>query len=169
MTRTAATFLVGVAVTAASGCMAADRGEPDAVPRQPSAPRSPAALPPQPAGQGGQPERLVEAPVHEVLEAALLPSELTPPTSEPRQPAAGPQQKPRPAAPPKPRRTGHRTAPEPDGPRPPHRPPHHEADPPAALPEVPVSAADVCALGTGYGGWSPNSPKARICRDTYGK
>lgn len=168
MTRTAATFLVGVAVTAASGCLAADPGGSPAARQQSPAPQSPAAPPPRPAGQGGQPELLVEAPVHEVLEAAVLPSERVP---EPRRSSAAPakEQEPRRATPPEPHRAkapDRHTAPEPAEPR--HGKPHRKADKPPALPKIPATAADVCALGTGYGGWHPNSPEARICRDTYG-
>lgn len=43
-----------------------------------------------------------------------------------------------------------------------------KANPAPELPKVPVTGADVCALGTGYGGWRTNSPEARICRETYG-
>ncbi|MFJ3695872.1 hypothetical protein ACIPW9_17375 [Streptomyces sp. NPDC090052] len=31
------------------------------------------------------------------------------------------------------------------------------------------TTSDVCALGEGYGGWSPDSPQARICHQTYGR
>ncbi|MFJ2744633.1 hypothetical protein ACIO3O_33830 [Streptomyces sp. NPDC087440] len=168
MTRTAATLLVGVAVSAVSGCVSTDAGPPG-----PPAAQSPAAQQPRPPqlphliGNGGNPEELVEAPVHEVLEAALLPSERAP------EPAA---------APPAPREPRHRTAAdEPQPPPPtrraaapqtpaPHRPAPRQQPERAqpALPKLPASAADVCALGTGYGGWKPNSPEARICREAYG-
>ncbi|GHA28463.1 lipoprotein [Streptomyces spiroverticillatus] len=167
MTRTAATLLVGVAVSAVSGCVSAGAGQP-----APPAAQSPAAQQPRPPqlphliGNGGDPEELVEAPVHEVLEAALLPSERAP------EPAAAPPvpREPRhhadtdaPAQPPARRAAAPESAP--------HKKPkpHHEPDrKKPALPKLPTSAADVCALGTGYGGWKPNSPEARICRETYG-
>ncbi|MFF0747050.1 hypothetical protein ACFYVL_42365 [Streptomyces sp. NPDC004111] len=200
MTRTAATLLVGVAVTAVSGCMAAEpegapatgrhsspapqsspRSAPEADAR-PSAPRSPGAALPRPAGQGGQPEILVEAPVHEVLEAAMLPSERAP---EPRRAAAkerggqgeegarekeergGEARRGAPAQQHRAQPPARRTEPEPAEHR--HRPAHRRTEPPQTPPRIPVSAADVCALGTGYGGWRPNSPEARICRETYGR
>jgi hypothetical protein len=98
----------------------------------------------------------------------MPPSERAP---EPRKsgPAPEREKESRRATPPQPHRAdppGHRTAPEPAEPR--RRTPHRKADPPPALPKIPATAADVCALGTGYGGWHPNSPEARICRDTYG-
>ncbi|MFF3324813.1 hypothetical protein [Streptomyces sp. NPDC002889] len=37
-----------------------------------------------------------------------------------------------------------------------------------SVPPVPAVGRDVCALGEGYGGWRPDSPGARICRDAYG-
>ncbi|WP_327357678.1 hypothetical protein [Streptomyces sp. NBC_01304] len=39
------------------------------------------------------------------------------------------------------------------------------ARPPSA---APAAGPDVCGLGEQYGDWDPNSPQARICRDTYG-
>ncbi|MET9533397.1 hypothetical protein ABZY02_23030 [Streptomyces sp. NPDC006649] len=44
----------------------------------------------------------------------------------------------------------------------PHRHPKHAAHPSGAT-------ADVCGLGEGYGGWTPDSPQARICHQTYGR
>ncbi|GHH50442.1 hypothetical protein [Streptomyces candidus] len=193
MTRTAATFLVGVAVTAASGCMAAGTGPngSPAAPQQPPASQPSAPRPQQPAGQGGQPERLVEAPVREVLEAALLPTEQLP---EPRRPTARRadqgavpgavgRSEPKRAEPPargatadRPdpghpsarksgKETGHKSR---DDPGRGSAKRKRKANPAPELPKVPVTGAGVCALGTGYGGWKANSPEARICRETYG-
>ncbi|XIE77708.1 hypothetical protein AB6O49_04455 [Streptomyces sp. SBR177] len=36
------------------------------------------------------------------------------------------------------------------------------------VPEVPRDRAGVCALGQAYGGWSPDSPQARLCKGTHG-
>ncbi|MCX5206828.1 hypothetical protein OG897_36195 [Streptomyces sp. NBC_00237] len=174
MTRTAATLLVGVAVSAVSGCVSADAGQagqpgrpgPPAVEypaaQQPHAPQLPHLI-----GNGGSPDQLVEAPVHEVLEAALLPSERVPgPAAAP--PATG--ESPRKAERDQPKKPARRDAPEPPAPHQPaprHKP-DRKPDRGPALPKLPTSAADVCALGTGYGGWKHNSPEARICRETYG-
>ncbi|MEU8893155.1 hypothetical protein [Streptomyces sp. NPDC048442] len=170
MTRTAATLLVGMAVSAVSGCVSTPSG-PAGTPaahQQSPAPQHPPL--PHLVGNGGQPEQLIEAPVHEVLEAAMPPSERAPePGAEPRPKPAekqGTPQAPQ-AQPPRAERPARRdAAPEPAPPR--HRAPHRKTDSLPALPEIPPSAADVCALGKGYGGWSPNSPQARICRETYG-
>ncbi|GAA3490727.1 hypothetical protein [Streptomyces cremeus] len=166
MTRTAATLLVGVAVSAVSGCVAADADRPG-----PPAARSSAAQQPRPPqlphmiGNGGSPGELVEAPVHEVLEAALLPSERAP------EPAAAPpaSREPRPRAaddeprPPARRATAPKTPTAPTEPVPRREPERGRP----ALPKLPTSAADVCALGADYGGWQPDSPQARICREAY--
>jgi hypothetical protein len=62
----------------------------------------------------------------------------------------------------------------PRSPTPPAPQPHAvpRRQPPAGIPDVPRSvpkAPDVCALGTEYGGWRPDSPEAAICRRTYGQ
>ncbi|MFJ4879295.1 hypothetical protein ACIP93_29410 [Streptomyces sp. NPDC088745] len=168
MTRTAATLLVGVAVSAVSGCVAADADRPG-----PPAARSPAAQQPRPPqlphmiGNGGSPGELVEAPVHEVLEAALLPSERAP------EPAAAPpaSREPRPrAADDEPRPPARRAAAPKTPTAPPEPVPRREPERGRpALPKLPTSAADVCALGADYGGWQPDSPQARICREAYGR
>lgn len=80
-----------------------------------------------------------------------------------RAPGPAPSSSARPAAPPRPDRpappaTGARTVPD-DRPRrvPPRRPP--------ALRVTPDAVPDVCGLAETYGGWPPDSPQARICRD----
>ncbi|MGW7414735.1 hypothetical protein [Streptomyces sp. NPDC054863] len=167
MTRTAATLLVGVAVTAVSGCVSTPSGPAGkpAAHQQSPAPQHPPL--PHLVGDGGQPEQLIEAPVHEVLEAAMPPSARAPaPKAEPAG-EQGATRAPQPQ-PPRAERPDRRAAvPEPEPPHR-HRAPHRKKDPLPALPKVPTSAADVCALGKGYGGWRPNSPEARICRETYG-
>ncbi|HET6859117.1 MAG TPA: hypothetical protein VFH94_18780 [Streptomyces sp.] len=160
-TRTAAMILVGVAVSAVSGCVA--------VPPQPTT--APPADPPR-LSQDVQPQ-IVQAPALEALEAALPPSP-APSAPAPQSPAAAAQgETPQRAATARPapahprQEPGSRSATPPKG-----------ADPlPRALPSLPLpippgaaagAKADVCALGEGYGGWRPDSPESRICRETYG-
>ncbi|MFI0980296.1 hypothetical protein ACH4SP_25230 [Streptomyces sp. NPDC021093] len=175
MTRTAATLLVGVAVSAVTGCVSTPSG-PAGTPathQQSPAPQHPPL--PHLIGNGGQPEQLIEAPVHEVLEAAMPPSQRAPtprtgpgtgPTGAKEAAEAPPVQSPPRSERPARRDAAPQPEPEPESPR--HRGPHRKKAPLPALPKVPASAADVCALGKGYGGWSPKSPQARICRETYG-
>ncbi|MFJ8309738.1 MULTISPECIES: hypothetical protein [unclassified Streptomyces] len=99
--------------------------------------------------------QIVQAPAREGLDTVLPPNTPPPPrpatpkTSEPEPPAVPHHPRVRSEAPPhhptvKPRRKHPRPAP--------------------ALP----SAGDTCALGKGYGGWTDDSPAARICREAYG-
>ncbi|MFJ9823780.1 hypothetical protein ACIRSU_05320 [Streptomyces sp. NPDC101160] len=161
-TRTTVTLLAGVAgmaVAALSGCVA--------VQPSPAAP-APAPAPVASSGPAGQDvaPQIVQGPAREALEAAMP----DPPTPEPRStvarhPAGGP------AAP-----THRHQA---TSPRPDHVPGQQRRHPAAGMPELgmpelpevakaPHSRADVCALGEAYGGWSPRSEQARICRGTYG-
>ncbi|MFC9125258.1 hypothetical protein ACFT4A_00235 [Streptomyces sp. NPDC057099] len=162
-TTTTATLLVTVAVSALSGCVTV---QDPPVPGPPAAPSRPPAPRPE--------EQVVQAPAREALEliegsrrpepSASAPRRTTPPSASPRQeqrPSGTLDARPRPARP-------ERRAP---APRSPQRPP-------ADLPDVSESvrqdvhknvpkSADVCALGTRYGGWRADSPESTICRDTY--
>ncbi|MEW1687104.1 hypothetical protein ACIQOF_21145 [Streptomyces sp. NPDC091265] len=149
-TRTTVKLLVGVAVTALSGCVS--------VQPQPSAP--PAPGPSRPA-QDLAPQ-VVRPPVRDTLEA--LPDPKPSPSAGGRAaavpPAAGragtrlPEQQNRSGAP---------------------RPRPREAAPAAPVPvRVPprparLTGTDLCALGRGYGHWPAGSPQSRICDDAYGR
>ncbi|MFI6052832.1 hypothetical protein ACIBCO_22460 [Streptomyces violascens] len=129
-----------------SGCVSVDaRTTPT---RPPAAP--PAAPPARQQGGGAQQTQIVQAPAREALDSVMPPDAPSPPP------------------PPK--------AEQPDAPRHHHRPRaeqprHHPAAPtkrhhrPAP---APPASGDICALGQGYGGWQPDSPEARICREAYG-
>ncbi|MFI6862191.1 hypothetical protein ACIBKZ_20205 [Streptomyces sp. NPDC050421] len=142
-TRTTAKLLVGVAVTALSGCMS--------VQPQPSAPAPPETSRP---AQDLSPQ-IVRPPVRDTLEALPDPK---PSPSASRGAAPTP-----PAA----RRDGQRP-PQQQHPGQP-RPQPRRVAPPVPVPAVPapVTGADVCALGRGYGHWPAGSPQSRICDDTY--
>ncbi|WP_438294955.1 hypothetical protein [Streptomyces sp. HUAS TT7] len=127
-----------------SGCVSVDAR---------TAPTQPPAAPPA-RQQGGGPSqpRIVQAPARETLDSVMPPDA------------------PSPSAPPPPR------AEQPDVPRHHHharaeQPRHHPAAPrkrhPRPAPAPPASGG-ICALGQGYGGWQPDSPEARICREAYG-
>ncbi|MGR8011795.1 hypothetical protein [Streptomyces hypolithicus] len=169
-TRTVAMILAGVAASAVSGCVAvAPHTTPAPVP-------VPAVDTPQLA-QNVEPQ-IVQAPAREALDAALpqAPGGAAPTaerrgTTEVRRPPAPPAA-PRHPAPARPAAE----APEAPAPRP--APPKATTLPrPRALPSLPLPVAGagqgpgagVCALGEGYGGWAPDSPQTRICRDTYGR
>lgn len=153
-TRTTATFLVGAALAALTGCVSVDT-PPPAPPPSPrvSGPAQGVDVAPQ----------IVEGPAREALEAALPapppPSRrATPSPYQERRgstvrngtggerPSPVPQQRSR--------------APKPRPPAPPRLP---------AVPEPPRSRAEVCELGGRYGGWHPDSPQATICRNTYAR
>ncbi|WSN69432.1 hypothetical protein OG467_37265 [Streptomyces sp. NBC_01361] len=149
---TSAALLLTVAATAAavSGCVSVRQPEPPAV--SPSAPAAPAA--PRPDGRA-EPQ-VVQAPAREALDRMGR----TPPAHSP---SPEPTRAPRPPQPPRqeaPRRSGpdHATRPVAPAPRHPH----------TAAPAAPGVPGDVCALGNQYGKWNPDSPEARICRETYG-
>lgn len=154
-TRIAAKLLVGLTVTAVSGCVSV---EPRAVP-----PPSPGATGPV---QDVAPQ-IVQPPAREALEAVPDPSPSAAPPSSPAPPAAG--------SPPRARRTAPagasrpRERPEPPESRTPRRIPGVPSVTVPALPRVPGVGADVCALGRGYGGWPAGSPESRSCSETYGR
>ncbi|MFI1933752.1 hypothetical protein [Streptomyces sp. NPDC020330] len=154
-TRIVAKLLVGLTVTAVSGCVSV---EPRAVP------------PPYPGATGPAQDvapQIVRPPAREALEAVPDPSPSAAPPPSPAPPVAG--------TPSDSRRTGQAGVSRPRG----------QADPPGsreprrvrgvpsvtvpALPRVPGVGADVCALGRGYGGWPAGSPESRICSETYGR
>ncbi|MER5276932.1 hypothetical protein ABT025_14375 [Streptomyces sp. NPDC002809] len=145
-TRTTVKLLVGVAVTALSGCVS--------VQPQPSAPTRPESSRP---AQDLAPQ-IVQPPARDMLEA--LPDPKPSPSASRR--AA-------PAPPPSARRDGPRP-PQQHRPGPAAHPEPRRAAPPAPVPALPapVTGAGVCALGRGYGHWPAGSPQARICDSTYG-
>ncbi|MFB7863228.1 hypothetical protein [Streptomyces sp. NPDC056069] len=147
-TRTTVTLLAGVAMAALTGCVAVE-----------PPPTAPAPAPGRAAGPAGQDvaPQIVQGPAREALEAAMP----DPPAPEPR--ATPERHGPGGADPARPHRT--------ERPRPsavPRQRPYPDVVLPV-LPKVPRDRADVCALGESYGGWSPGSDQARICRGTYGR
>ncbi|MFB7210562.1 hypothetical protein [Streptomyces sp. NPDC056255] len=139
-TRITVSLLMGVAVTALSGCVS--------VQPQPDVPRPRASGPAQDLAP-----QIVLPPVHDSLEAVPSPepsaSASRPAHAEPdtrRSAPHAPRQQRRPAA----------------------TPPRPHGVPPAATVPAPVAGTDVCALGRGYGRWPAGSPQSRICDDTYG-
>ncbi|GAA3016472.1 hypothetical protein [Streptomyces fulvorobeus] len=159
MRRTSITakLLVGVAVTAVSGCVSVE-------PRA-ALPAWPEAARPVRAVQDPAPQ-IVQPPVRESLEALPDPA---PSVSPAPAPAGTPA-----AAPPRPRGAEAR-APQQRAPAqpPPRRAPHRRPPvPPAVLPKVPgplLAGRDVCAIGRGYGSWRPGSTEARTCEEVYGR
>ncbi|WP_434587903.1 hypothetical protein [Streptomyces sp. A5-4] len=152
-TKTSALILMGVVVSAVSGCVAV----------QPRPAHTPPTELPR-LSRDVQPQ-VVQAPAREALDAALPPSP-TPPGggAEHEAPRRAVVARPAPA-PPRQAPTG------------PAAPPRAADRPPRVLPALPVPVptgaaaglgTGVCALGEGYGGWRPGSPQARICRETYG-
>lgn len=145
--------VAGMAMAALSGCVAVEPS-----PAAPAPAPAPAASS-GPAGQEVAPQ-IVQGPAREALEAALP----DPPTPGPRSTVAR-----HPAGGPAPAHRHQATKPRPD-----HAPGQQHGHPAAGLPELPEMAkaphsrAGVCALGEAYGGWSPRSEQARICRGTYG-
>ncbi|MCX4651033.1 hypothetical protein OG249_03810 [Streptomyces microflavus] len=148
-TRFTTRLLVGLAVTAVSGCVSV---EPQAGPRQPPESSRPV--------QDVFPQ-VVQEPGREALETIVEPS---PSPGRPASPA--PRQAGRAAPPPAPR-PAERASPPPRR-TPPRQVPHI---PPGVLPSLPQTRGgvhDVCALGRGYGGWHAGSRESRICEETYG-
>ncbi|MGW2078909.1 hypothetical protein ACWCOW_18515 [Streptomyces sp. NPDC001939] len=119
----------------------------------PSAPAVPAA--PRPDGRADP--QVVQAPVREALDRMGR----TPPAHAP---SAEPTPVPRSPQPPR-HEASHRSGPG-HAARPAAPPPHHSH---TAAPVAPGLAGEVCALGNQYGKWNPDSPEARICRETYGR
>lgn len=154
-TRITANLLLGLTVTAISGCVSV---EPRALP----SPRPGTTGPAQDVAP-----QIVQSPAREVLEAvpdpsppAALPSSSAPPA------VASPSEAPRtgPAGASRPRERA-----DPPGSRTPRRVTGLPSVAVPALPHVGVGGTDVCALGRGYGGWPAGSPESRICSGTYGR
>ncbi|KOV57303.1 hypothetical protein ADK64_38955 [Streptomyces sp. MMG1121] len=142
--------MVTVAFSALSGCVTVQR------PATPAPPDTAPALPTAPRPDGSTEPRVVQAPAREALEMA------------------GPSRRPQHRKPAAPRHTTEAppvAAPRPPAPAP--APPHPRTHPRrshGAAPDLRDSAPrtpDVCALGRKYGGWSGDSPEARICEQTY--
>ncbi|MFE3824810.1 hypothetical protein [Streptomyces sp. NPDC059092] len=157
-TRNVVMVLVGVAVTAASGCVAVGPR-----PAQEIRPAPPAAAPS--TGPGGAEPHVVQAPVEEALER-IAPTRGVVPDASPgaRRPAPGHGAGGRPAS------AERSPAPSSPGLREQPREAAHERSVPrlpATLPSVPT-LTEVCAFGEGYGRWPADSPQARICRGTHG-
>ncbi|MFD3973647.1 hypothetical protein [Streptomyces cyaneofuscatus] len=155
-TRFTTKLLVGVAVTAVSGCVSV--GPQEAGPRQPSTTES---------GRPAQDmfPQVVQPPGREALEAIVEPS-----------PSPGRPASPAPASPAEARHPGPPPAPRPqEAAPPPRRTPPRQVPviPPGVLPALPQARGgglhDVCALGRGYGRWPVGSREARICEETYGR
>ncbi|MER7112017.1 hypothetical protein [Streptomyces sp. NPDC000229] len=152
-TRITAKVLATVAVAAVSGCVSVDPG-PSPLPGAPETSRPSKEVAPQ----------IVEGPAREALEAALPPTQAPAPRppspgTPHRTPTAAPTATPR-AAPPADR---------------PARLPSTERlreqlprVPPPAVPSLPATVPDVCALGRSYGDWAPDSRQAQLCREAYG-
>jgi hypothetical protein len=153
-TRITAKLLVGLAVTAVSGCVSVDPG---AVP----SPRPGATGP----GQDVAPQ-IVQPPAREALEAVPDSSPPAARPSSPAPPAAGSPAEARHTGPAGSARPRERA--DPPRPRTPRRVPDVPSVAVPAVPRVP-GGADVCALGRGYGGWPAGSPEARICEEAYGR
>ncbi|MFB8378782.1 hypothetical protein [Streptomyces rubiginosohelvolus] len=154
-TRITAKLLVGLAVTAVSGCVSV----------------APGTVPPPPPGPGATgpaqdvAPQIVQPPAREGLEVVPDPSRPPARTSSPAPPAAGSPAEARPAGP-----VGAARRPERADPprRAPDRAPRVPSVTVPALPRVPGGGADVCALGRGYGGWPAGSPQAPIISEAYG-
>ncbi|MFE7138401.1 hypothetical protein ACFVAG_11685 [Streptomyces sp. NPDC057644] len=151
--RITANLLVGLAVTAVSGCVSVAPGP---VP----SPRPEATGPAQDVAP-----QVVQPPAREALEVVpdpsrppARPSSTAPPAAD--SPAEGRRTGPAGAARPRERA-------DPPRPRTPLRVPGVPSVTAPALPRGPGGGADICALGRGYGGWPAGSPQARICSETY--
>ncbi|MCA1269044.1 hypothetical protein ACIPQH_29335 [Streptomyces rubiginosohelvolus] len=154
-TRITANLLVGLAVTAVSGCVSV-------------APGSVSSPPPGPGATGPAQDvapQIVQPPAREGLEVVPDPSGPPARPSSPAPPAAGSPTETRRAGPAGAARPPERADPPP---RAPDRAPRVPSVTVPALPRVP-GGADVCALGRGYGGWPAGSPQARICSEAYGR
>ncbi|MYT75751.1 hypothetical protein GTY60_39545 [Streptomyces sp. SID8367] len=153
-TTSSATLLLtaaAAAVTAvtASGCVSVS------APPAPAAP-TPSATAPAPRPEGHSADRpLVQGPAREALQRSEPSPHRSPAVQRPAEPPRVPAHHAVPAAP--------RKAPDPVAPARTRAP---RIDRPAV--PAPPPNTDVCALGRQYGGWSPDSPQATICKDTYG-
>ncbi|MEU8759396.1 hypothetical protein [Streptomyces sp. NPDC048659] len=162
-TRTTVRILAGVAMAALSGCVAVE-------PPSPAPPAVPSPADARP-GHAVAPQ-IVQGPAREALEAAM-----PDPTPEPRSSverrrdsggASGGGSGGRSGTDGTSGRNGEAAPRATARPRPGggHGP---EVDLPGLLKKPPRSAAEICELGARYGGWSPDSEQARICRGTYGR
>lgn len=152
-------ILAGVAMAALSGCVAVQ-----APPAAPVPVPSPAGELP---GQDVAPQ-IVQGPAREALEAAMPdPPAPGPRASVARQPGADDGRGGRDAGTGGTSGSARHHAKQPHAPRG-QRPRHPDIGLPGLL-DPPRSAAEVCELGSRYGGWSPESEQARICRGTYGR
>ncbi|MDX3061076.1 MULTISPECIES: hypothetical protein [Streptomyces] len=142
-----ATLLVGIAVTAVSGCVSVEP------PRKTVAPRPGTSRPAQDVAP-----QIMQPPARDSLEA--LPD---PAASASAADVAASTRK---DVPPAPRPRARADVPQPQVPRLPSRIP--AAVQPAA-PGGSVSGEDVCALGRGFGRWPAGSPQSTICDATYGR
>ncbi|WP_455351834.1 hypothetical protein [Streptomyces sp. SYSU K217416] len=144
-TRTTTTLLLGLAVSAVSGCVSVDP--------------APSTFPVrhEPRLTREDEPKLVQAPAREALDSA-------PKSPEPRKAPAPDSVTSRPAAPP-PEPTSAPVRPRPPGTE---TPDGTTRTPRRVLPSLPVETVDVCALGRQYGGWRADSQESRICRDAYG-
>ncbi|MEU0951369.1 hypothetical protein ABZ353_03175 [Streptomyces niveus] len=141
-TRTTAVLLLGVAVGGIPACVAV---EPGAGAGAGAGVGSVRAAPPRSPAE----PRIAQPPAREVLEAAA------PPTPAPAKRRAVADAVP----PPEPAERLVR----------PHAPrPAPALVAPPKVPDVPDTAAGLCALGGRYGGWAPDSPQSRLCEEMYG-
>ncbi|MFD9820858.1 hypothetical protein [Streptomyces violascens] len=146
-TRNALRLMTAVAALTVCGCVSGCVS----VDARTTPTRPPAAPPARPPGGGAPQTQIVQAPAREALNSVMPPDA------------------PSPSPPPPPK------AEQPDAPRHHHhpraeQPEHHPAAPRKRHPRPapPPASGDICALGEGYGGWRPDSPEARICREAYG-
>ncbi|MDG4860646.1 hypothetical protein P8605_21185 [Streptomyces sp. T-3] len=174
-TTTSVALLVTVAASAVSGCVsvrapaAADRHAPAAASSTSGAPH---------AGRDAEPQ-IVQAPAREALEL------IEPAGSAGQTRAEGAQERTTATSPANGRaphgngRTGARGGFRAEGNHgvsggsrpgggnaPGHGKPESRPTPPPST--APATGTEVCGLGEQYGNWDPDSPQARICRDTYG-
>ncbi|WP_405392127.1 hypothetical protein OG596_32455 [Streptomyces sp. NBC_01102] len=141
-----ATLLVGIAVTAVSGCVSVEP------PRKTVAPRPGTSRPVQDVAP-----QIVQPPGRDSLEELSDPAAST--TAAPAIRKDGPSTPPR---------RGPADLARPQAPRlPPRIPGLARSAAPGS--SVPVTGKDVCALGRGYGSWPAGSPQSRICDATYGR
>ncbi|MEU2761063.1 hypothetical protein [Streptomyces sp. NPDC007094] len=154
-TRITARLLVGLAVTAVSGCVSVGPGTAPSPPPGPGTTGSAQDVAPQ----------VVQPPGHEELAVVPDPSRPSARAASPAPPAAG--------SPSEAGRAGPAGAARPPGRADPPRrraPDRAPGVPSVAVPALPgvPGGADVCALGSGYGGWPADSPQGRICSEAYG-
>lgn len=142
-------ILMGMAVTAVSGCVAVEpRPAPGPAPRPGTSNGTP--------GPGAVEPLIIEAPAREALEAVV-----PPPT-----PKAAPRSSAEAGRTAQDRTSGSERPPAASLPeqRTHERPKEQRHSVSSSAPTM----ADVCALGESYGQWPKDSPQALICRDTHG-